>query len=113
MNLDEIENISEDEIIKMYDEIINLNTDLITAGYGSEFWYAACDNRGYRGYCCKSSYGRNDRPAGTVFYDNSLDYYSPSWHCCSREGGGTFYVIKDAYTGTIDSSCGFWNRYIN
>ena len=106
------EKFEENEIIAFYDDVLDgTNIAASDTGYSSEFWYVECDNGGYRGYFCKSSYHGWNWPVGYTFYETPSSY-SCTWHCCSRYGGGRCTVIRQARSGYVDGSCGFWNKYL-
>lgn len=103
MNLDNIENLSEEQILELYDETLLISNCEM-------YFYVECDNDGYTGYCQACGYNcYAPLDNGYTFYNNNTDKYNITWFCCAREGGGRFHSLGGASSFI---KCDPYNPYI-
>lgn len=84
MNFNSIENISDDEIIKLYNNIIENSYDSLISG--CYYFNCRCNNGSRRG----PTHNSGD---GLTTYLQRLCNYTTSW-ACGSQGGGNVYDIR-------------------
>ena len=79
MKFNEVENLTENEINRMYDEIVEYNGGNLIAKTGT-IWKVECDN-GYTGYFHAIA-DNSGLPVGHHYYECGQYYHNSSYHLC-------------------------------
>ena len=102
MNYDGIENLTEEQVLQLYEDSVLLSAVL-------DKLYVECPDNGYRGYCqCCGTSGLQTigRRVGETYITSDTAKYHESWFCCRSRVPVRVYFISSGY-----ANCNVYTPY--